>query len=206
MLKKVFPKKGKVCKATFSLPKQATTNAKQVVLLGEFNDWDKTNPFKMTKKKDGSYSATIELETGRSYQFRYLIDNSKWENDWAADQYIPVSAYGIDNSVIEVPEVLDVKTQKVTAKKTKTKNKKDDLKKIEGVGPKISTLLAEGGFETFEKLSKAKVKDLKAILLAAGSRYKIHNPTTWPKQAKLAANGEWEKLKKLQDALNGGVA
>ena len=146
------------------------------------------------------------METGRSYQFRYLIDNSKWENDWAADQYIPVSAYGIDNSVIEVPEVLDVKTQKVTAKKTKTKNKKDDLKKIEGVGPKISTLLAEGGFETFEKLSKAKVKDLKAILLAAGSRYKIHNPTTWPKQAKLAANGEWEKLKKLQDALNGGVA
>jgi len=217
MLKKVFQKKGKVCKATFSLPKKAVASAKEVALLGEFNNWDQTNPFIMKKKKDGSFETTIELSTGKAYEFRYLIDNQVWENDWAADQYTPVDAFGIENSVINVPEVSDVPAKKSVAKKatskkvvakktTKTsKAKKDDLKKIEGVGPKIAEILAKAKISSFEALGKAKVGDLRKVLAAAGSRYKMHNPSTWAKQAKLAAKGDWTKLKKLQDELNGGV-
>ncbi len=80
----------------------------------------------------------------------------------------------------------------------------DDLKKIEGVGPKIADLLKADGIQTFADLAKAKQPKLQAILEAAGPRYKMHNPSTWSEQAKLAANGKWDELNKLQDKLKGG--
>lgn len=82
--------------------------------------------------------------------------------------------------------------------------KPDDLKKIEGIGPKIAGLLVADGITTFAALGKAKQTKLKGILEAAGSRYKMHDPTTWPQQAKLAAAGKWDELKALQDELKGG--
>ena len=82
--------------------------------------------------------------------------------------------------------------------------KADDLKKIEGVGPKIAGLLQADGIKTFADLAKAKQPKLQAILEAAGPRYKMHNPTTWPEQAQLAATGKWDELNKLQDELKGG--
>jgi predicted flap endonuclease-1-like 5' DNA nuclease len=80
----------------------------------------------------------------------------------------------------------------------------DDLTKIEGVGPKIAGLLKADGIQNFADLAKAKQPKLQAILEAAGPRYKMHNPSTWPEQAKLAANGKWDELNKLQDKLKGG--
>ena len=56
------------------------------------------NPLK--KKKDGSFSIEIELEKGKEYQFRYLLDGKHWENDWAADKYIPAPFSHTDNSVV----------------------------------------------------------------------------------------------------------
>jgi len=82
--------------------------------------------------------------------------------------------------------------------------KPDDLKKIEGIGPKIAGILNEAGIYTFYNLSQTPVDRLKGILLDAGNRYKIHNPSTWPEQSALAANGEWDRLKQLQDQLDGG--
>ncbi|HHB79676.1 MAG TPA: DUF4332 domain-containing protein [Saprospiraceae bacterium] len=96
---------------------------------------------------------------------------------------------------------------KITAKKVVKKaapKKPDDLKKIEGIGPKIAQLLTDAGISTFAKLATAKQDKLKAILAAAGNRYKMHNPATWPEQANLAKNGQWDELKKLQDRLDGG--
>ncbi len=86
----------------------------------------------------------------------------------------------------------------------KAEAKADDLKKIEGVGPKIASLLAEGGLETFAKVADASADQIKEILLAAGNRYKMHDPTTWPAQAKMAAEGKWDELKAWQDELDGG--
>ena len=79
-----------------------------------------------------------------------------------------------------------------------------NLKIIEGIGPKIESLLKDSGIETVQDLASSKVADLKDILQGAGSKYRIHDPTTWPDQAKLAANEEWEKLKTYQDYLIGG--
>lgn len=83
--------------------------------------------------------------------------------------------------------------------------KKDDLKIVEGIGPKIEELLNGGGIDTWRDLSNASVDRLQEILNSAGDRYRIHNPTTWPKQAGLAADGKWEMLQEYQDFLDGGV-
>ncbi|MEZ4987097.1 MAG: helix-hairpin-helix domain-containing protein [Saprospiraceae bacterium] len=85
-----------------------------------------------------------------------------------------------------------------------TAPKADDLKKIEGIGPKIADLLKADGIVTFADLAKAKTTQLQAVLDAAGPRYKMHDPATWAEQAKLAAAGKWDELTALQDKLNGG--
>jgi predicted flap endonuclease-1-like 5' DNA nuclease len=78
----------------------------------------------------------------------------------------------------------------------------DDLKKIEGIGPKISILMGEKGIHTFAQLAQQTPEQLQAVLDEAGIR--IANPATWAEQAKLAAQGDWEQLAELQDNLKGG--
>ncbi|MCH2198205.1 MAG: 50S ribosomal protein L21 [Flavobacteriales bacterium] len=82
----------------------------------------------------------------------------------------------------------------------------DKLTKIEGIGPKISEILTNAGVATFADLAAADVEKLKEILAEAGNRYKAFDPTTWPQQAALAADGKWDELKELQDNLDGGRA
>jgi predicted flap endonuclease-1-like 5' DNA nuclease len=97
------------------------------------------------------------------------------------------------------------KAEKEVAKPKAAKaNAKDDLTKIEGIGPKIAQLLIDGGIATFANLAKAKLEKIQTILDAAGPRYRIHDPKTWPAQADMAAKGEWEKLTTWQDTLKGG--
>ena len=100
-MKKQYLKHKNVCKVTFSLPKEATKSAKSVHLVGEFNNWE-VSATPMKKMKDGSFQAIMQLEPGRSYQFRYLIDGEKWENDWTADHYVPSSFGAAENSVVVV--------------------------------------------------------------------------------------------------------
>ena len=80
----------------------------------------------------------------------------------------------------------------------------DDLKIIEGVGPKIEQLLKDAGLLSLQQVAETEVGQLRDILEAAGDRYRIHDPGTWPAQARLAANGEWELLKEYKDELKGG--
>ncbi|NNK89420.1 MAG: 30S ribosomal protein S1 [Saprospiraceae bacterium] len=106
-------------------------------------------------------------------------------------------------TVAEVPA--EEPAKKAKAKKASTKkDDKDDLRKIEGIGPKIAEIMANGGVATFEDMANADVEKLKEILAEAGPRYKMHNPETWPQQASLAAKGDWDALKILQDELDGG--
>lgn len=82
--------------------------------------------------------------------------------------------------------------------------KQDDLKAVEGVGPKIAELLNNGGITTWRELANTDVATIQGILDAAGSRYKLADPGTWPKQAELAADGKWDELTEYQDFLQGG--
>jgi NADH-quinone oxidoreductase subunit I len=83
--------------------------------------------------------------------------------------------------------------------------KPDDLKLVEGIGPKISGVLEAAGIKTFAQLAETKVDRIKEILEEADPKLlQLADPTTWPRQAKLAASGKWEALEKWQDRLKGG--
>lgn len=80
----------------------------------------------------------------------------------------------------------------------------DDLQRIEGIGPKIEGLLHAAGIYTWEALSNTEPSHIKSILDAAGDQYRIHDPSTWPLQARLAAAGDWDELDAYQAELKGG--
>jgi predicted flap endonuclease-1-like 5' DNA nuclease len=211
-------------KIIFSLPIEALGEATEAYLLGDFNNWILDNAPKLVLQEDGTLKAEVLLDAGQTYEYRFLLNNGTWVNDWAAENYVYKHEIGIENSVITVPaEVLIVeeiikapKKEKTTkGKATKAKkavekpteplvDAKDDLTKIEGIGPKIVKLLQAEGINTFKQLAGTTSKTLKAILEAAGPKFNIHEPGTWPKQAKLAAADKWEKLLELQDKLKGG--
>ena len=96
---------------------------------------------------------------------------------------------------------------KKAAPKAKTSAKGDDLTKIEGIGPKLKSIFHEAGVATFADMAAKSADELREIMIeAGGNRYARFNPETWPAQAKLAAEGKWDELKKWQDELDGGKA
>lgn len=80
----------------------------------------------------------------------------------------------------------------------------DDLKRIEGIGPKLEEIFKSHDILTFSQMAAAKIEDLQAILDKAGDAYRIHDPGTWPQQAQLLAEGRIEEFKKLTEELKGG--
>ncbi|GAB4389176.1 MAG: hypothetical protein Kow0025_12930 [Thermodesulfovibrionales bacterium] len=99
-IKKQCPKGRATCKVTFVLPKEAASGASRVTIVGDFNGWDEeANPLK--RLANGNFTVTLELDKGREYRFRYLIDGERWENDWCADRYEP-NPHGTEDSVVVV--------------------------------------------------------------------------------------------------------
>jgi predicted flap endonuclease-1-like 5' DNA nuclease len=82
--------------------------------------------------------------------------------------------------------------------------KLDDLKVVEGIGPKIEELIHATGVRTWWSLANTDVASLRSMLDAAGPRFQIHEPGTWPQQARLLAHGQWAEFKTLIDSLEGG--
>ncbi len=81
---------------------------------------------------------------------------------------------------------------------------KDDLTKVEGIGPKIQGLLNDDGIWSWKQLSETTVERIQKILDDAGPRYRVHNPASWPMQSEMCDQGAWDKLDKWQDEHKGG--
>ena len=96
----------------------------------------------------------------------------------------------------------DVKGAKAVFGKTVIE---DDLRIVEGIGPKTAALLNVSSIHTWRQLGSTSVPQLQNILRRAGDRFQFLNPSTWPKQARMASEGEWVKLREYQDYLVGGV-
>lgn len=77
--------------------------------------------------------------------------------------------------------------------------KQDDLKLVEGIGPKIEEMFKEVGIKTWEALSQTAVAKCQKVLDGGGNRYRIHDPASWPMQAKMAYEGKWVELFKWQE-------
>ena len=138
------------------------------MVLGDFNDWNAEKAAKLEVQADGSFQTKIELAPG-TYQFRYLIDGKQWKNALNADYYEVSPAFWVENSVVKV-------------------EKKDDLKEIEGIGPKIEAILLAAGIETFAQLASISSEQLTAILAQNVKRTQMYKPAIWIEQAKLKAN------------------
>ena len=100
-IKKQYIKSSGMCKCTFRLPKAAAVDAQSVDLVGDFTGW-KQGPVPMKKLKSGDFKVDVALEPGRQYEFRYLIDETFWENDWEADAYAPKPAFCAENSIVAI--------------------------------------------------------------------------------------------------------
>ena len=94
----------------------------------------------------------------------------------------------------------------LAAKAASTTATADDLKKIDGIGPKIAEVLNAAGINTFADLASKSSEDIKAILDASEGDFNLADPGTWAQQAQLAADGNWEAFDKLTDELKGGKA
>ncbi len=144
-----------------------------------------------SEKDNSAHRRKITLLEGDVSGLRFKLN--KLEADLAAAQ----NADGGDVSKIAMWATS-------TAIAAKTGVTKDDLKKVEGIGPKIAELCNNIGIWTFADLAATSVERLQQMLDDAGARYRIANPETWPKQAELAAAGKWDELKTYQDSLDGG--
>lgn len=98
---KKYAKTKPLCKVTFCLPREAAKGAKTVTIAGDFNQWSQTAT-PMKKDRSGNFKVTLELETGKEYQFKYLLDGTTWENDWEADKYVMAGVGNAENSVVVV--------------------------------------------------------------------------------------------------------
>ena len=98
MLKKTYTKTRRSCRVTFKLP--ADIEAESVAVLGEFNEWQ-PEANQMTKRKDGTFSATLSLPVGSDYRFRYLLDGERWINDEQADDLV-INQYGTQDGIITI--------------------------------------------------------------------------------------------------------
>src|SRR4051794_5075718 len=81
----------------------SAVRAERANLCGKFNSWS-LESHAMERKPDGGFTLTLPLEAGRAYRFRYLLDGERWENDWAADDYVP-NEYGGDDSLVDLSHV-----------------------------------------------------------------------------------------------------
>ena len=93
------------CRVTFRM--RSVDGVDHAWLAGEFNDWS-TDATPLRRQPDGSLAATVVLEPGRSYRYRFYLGGDRWENDWKADDYVDNDHGGAD-SVIVVPDVVDLR-------------------------------------------------------------------------------------------------
>ncbi len=124
-----------------------------------------------------------------------------------AEKEEPVAAKEEAKAAPEAP-VAEKEAPKAKEEKKEEKevaSKADDLTKIEGIGPKAAEALTANGISTYAELAKADAEKVKEILTEASSRMAHLDPTSWPKQAKMAADGKWDELKEWQENAKGGV-
>ena len=127
-----------------------------------------------------------------------MAAEGKWEELVQAQKELDAGREGVGDG--ETPS----KVEKMAMRILGFSNNPEDLKIVEGIGPKIEQLLKDGGINNWDDLSSASVKRIQEILDAAGDNYRLASPDTWPKQAELAATGKWSELSDYQDRLKGG--
>lgn len=215
-LKKSKKKKSKSKKST---KKKGEKSVDMKVVKSSETSKTPTKKKKTVKNKDTSDSKAKPADTKPSTKKEKVTQTKAENSDKPATpkrsaevaESKPVESNPIATQVAPKPAVKAstpaTKTPVKRAASTRTRKPTvgDNLKLVEGIGPKIESFLKEEGIDTFEKLSKAIPEDIQKMLVAkGGTRYNANNPATWPEQAALAATGDMEAFNALKLELKGG--
>jgi predicted flap endonuclease-1-like 5' DNA nuclease len=160
---------------------------------------------KLTSKGDDSLALSLQadLDACKANTRSLNAKISSLEADLAAKANFSASGTATQSFAANVPPALLF--DGILAKTIYGKSiKENDLKIVEGIGPKIEALFNAAGITTWRELSATPTERLQAILDGGGENYAIHNPSTWAKQALLAYEGKWQELKDWQQNLLGG--
>jgi predicted flap endonuclease-1-like 5' DNA nuclease len=185
-------------KVDFYLKASRVQNASGGFLVGDFNKWDVNKGIPLILNEDGSLSGTLNLAPAKKYEYRYLLNDGRWEND--DNPKVLKNAYGqmVENCIVDTKDFSKKQSKSELLYEKSLHNKPDDLTKILGVTSKIQTLLKSESINTYVELGKCTMKKLLIILDIANNKKKINYYTTWAKQSKLAAAGKWDELSELQ--------
>ncbi|TPG37598.1 hypothetical protein [Flavobacterium pectinovorum] len=158
---------------------------------------------KMNSKGDDSLALSLQadLDACKANTRNLNAKIASLEADLAAKSKISASAPQSFAAVVAPSVLFD---GALAATFYGKKIKENDLKIVEGIGPKIEALFNDAGIKTWYELSQASTEKLQSILDGGGENYAIHNPSTWARQALLAYEGKWQELKDLQESLTGG--
>ncbi len=153
--------------------------------------------------KSGRTKLESDLEDCKSARRRLEADllNAKNAASSASASTGIASSFAAPSAPVATGVTFDAAAAKAAFGKT---IKQDDLKVVEGIGPKIEQLFHNFDIKTWAALGSTSVEKCQEVLNSGGKRYEIHKPGTWPEQSKLASEGKWQELKTWQDALDGG--
>lgn len=149
------------------------------------------------KGKGGDNSADLKLWQDKNAKLQ--VDLDACNGKLSAKAATPVASFAAGAAVASIP--FNAAAAKAAFGKT---IKQDDLKVVEGIGPKIAGMFNDAGIKTWQALSESAVADCQKILNGGGDRYKIHDPASWPMQGKMAYEGKWKELAKWQDEHDHG--
>lgn len=152
---------------------------------------------KSNHESDGNLKLDLDSCHKKNISLQAEIDRLKLNVSAKANSFVGDSSASSSTSVI----AFDAAAAKAVFGKS---IKQDDLKIVEGIGPKIEELFKTSGILTWKALGETSVDRLREILSKAGERYQIHDPGTWPRQSKMAYEGKWKELKDWQNLLDGG--
>ena len=172
-----------------------TLNLKSKLKTSE-DEIEKLNYQLYLAQKEGAGDKTNDLQTE--------LNKCNSKNIELQAEIESLKAKHIGHSFMSTTEFIIPFNAELAASVYGKKITENDLKIVEGIGPKIEELYHEAGIKTWKALSETTVEKSKEILIEAGERYIIHNPSTWAKQALLAYQGKWQELKDWQDGLNAG--
>jgi len=170
----------------------------------------KENGVKTLSMLGGTTTADVQAILGKYGDKYKIIDPQTWVQQaglaaggkW--EELIDLQKR-LDTGVANAKGMTDSKLEKYMIKKGLLRAyKQDDLKAVEGIGPAIEKLMHAAGINTWRGMADSSVERLKGILDDAGSRFKLADPGTWPKQAEMAADGKFKELQEYQDFLQGG--
>lgn len=161
---------------TFTLPAEALHGASEAFLLGDFNNWNPEKAPKLEKQKDDSYTTVIKLEEGKTYNYRFLLNDGRWVNDYNAQSYTNVHGLHVDNCVITVPVSKKEETKKTQPAKATAKG---------GTKAPVTAKSQTAGAKPAKKATAAKATADKSAKSAApkATAAKTEKPGTAAKKA-----------------------